>query len=723
MLYLDVHKAPFRDATGSVIGTVGSARDITERKQAEEQLHLAASVFTHAREGILITDSAGEILDVNEAFTEITGYRRDDVLGRNPRLLASGRHDRAFFAALWQSLSERGHWSGEVWNQRRNGEVFATLQTISAVRDAEGQTRQYVALMTDITALKEHEQQLEHIAHYDLLTRLPNRVLFADRLHQAMIQAARRDQQLAVAYLDLDGFKLVNDQHGHDAGDYLLKIVAERMQGVLREGDTLARVGGDEFVAVLIDLSERPACEPLLVRLLTAASQPVLLDEQTLQVSASIGVTFYPQTEAPEAIDADQLLRQADQAMYQAKLTGKNRYHLFDADLDRGTRGHHKNLADVRRALAAGEFTLFYQPKVNMRAGRPVGVEALIRWQHPQRGLLLPGLFLPMIENHALSMELDDWVLETALTQMDLWRAQGLEMQVSINVGARQLQQVDFATRLGQRLAAHPDIAPEYVQLEVLETSALADLTHVADVIAACRKIGVSFALDDFGTGYSSLTYLKRLSVEQLKIDRSFVRDMLEDPEDLVIVESVLGLALAFRREVLAEGVESIKHGEMLLRLGCELAQGYGIARPMPPEALPDWWAAWRNPEAWNNLPTMTRNVLPLLQAGVEHRAWVASVDHHINGDGCGETMLPLDHAQCRLGQWLQTEERSSHSARAALQSVDALHQRIHVLASELLELPRQSRSTEALARLGELHALRDELLERLKELMSGGGG
>ncbi|MFZ4535289.1 diguanylate cyclase domain-containing protein [Propionivibrio sp.] len=322
------NKATFTDSEGKVAGLIGVILDISERKQAEEKLHLAASVFTHAREGILITSADGTIIDVNEAFTRITGYSRDEVLGRNPRLLSSGHHDREFYATMWRSLIENGHWYGEVWNRRKSGEVFAEMQTISTVRDDLGNTREYVALFSDITALKEHEKQLEHIAHFDILTSLPNRVLLADRLRQAMAQTPRRGLRLAVAFLDLDGFKSINDNDGHEAGDNLLMTVAARMQQTMREGDTLARIGGDEFVAVLIDLADPSASEPLLTRLLDAAAQPVLAGAAVLQVSASLGVTFYPQA---NDVDADQLLHQADEAMYQAKLAGKNRYHVFDA--------------------------------------------------------------------------------------------------------------------------------------------------------------------------------------------------------------------------------------------------------------------------------------------------------------------------------------------------------------------------------------------------------
>ncbi|MFZ4480449.1 MAG: EAL domain-containing protein [Rhodoferax sp.] len=571
-------------------------RDITDQKQVESKLLLAASVFSHAREAIMITSADGLILDVNDTFTQMTGFAGGEVLGRNPRMLASGRQDKEFYAAMWGDLLGKGHWYGEIWNRRKNGEIYPTLQTISAVLDAKGRIQHYVALFSDITALKEHQKELEHVAHFDILTNLPNRVLLADRLQQAMIQCQRRGQRVAVIYLDLDGFKSINDRHGHEAGDQLLISLASCMKQVLREGDTLARLGGDEFVAVLLDLADIDASVPLLTRLLGAASQPVQIGPLSLQVSASVGVTFYPQA---QDMDADQVLRQADQAMYQAKLAGKNRFHVFDADQDRSVRGHHESLARIAQALDGHEFVLHYQPKVNMRSGRVIGVEALIRWQHPELGLLAPAVFLPDIEDHRMSVAVGEWVIETALAQVELWHAAGLEIAVSVNVGARQLQQLDFVDRLSAILRQHPQVDPSWLELEILETSALEDVSQVSQVIEDCARLGVSFALDDFGTGYSSLSYLKRLRVALLKIDKSFVCDMLEDPDDLAMLESVISMAAAFKRRVIAEGVETVAHGTLLLKLGCELAQGYGIARPMPAEDLPAWVAAWQSEPDW----------------------------------------------------------------------------------------------------------------------------
>jgi diguanylate cyclase (GGDEF)-like protein/PAS domain S-box-containing protein len=605
--FLHTRKVGIRGGDGQMKYLLGISEDVTEHKKAQERLMLTANVFTHAREGILITDAAGTIIDVNESFSRITGYSRAQALGKTPHILSSGHQTPDFYQKMWTTLHRDGQWYGEIWNRRENGEVYAELLNISAVIDAQGQVQNYVALFSDITPIKEHEKELERIAHYDVLTDLPNRVLLADRLHQAMAQSVRRGRQLAVIYLDLDGFKNINDRHGHDLGDHLLRHVATRMKLALREGDTLARIGGDEFVAVLIDLDDSQAAVPLLERLLTAAGEAVQLGDVSLQISASLGVTFYPQD---DAVEADQLLRQADQAMYLAKLAGKNRFHFFDAEKDRSTRGHFESLERIRNALAARELVLYYQPKVNMRTGAVIGVEALVRWQHPDRGLLAPALFLPVIEEHALAVTLGEWVIDTALSQIEQWQNEGLALpegfNVSVNVGARQLQQGDFVAFLQALLVAHPQVRPAQLEVEILETSALSDLAGLSRLIEDCHRLGVLFALDDFGTGYSSLSYLKHLRVSLLKMDQSFVRDMLVDPDDLAILRGVIGLAGAFNRRVIAEGVETEAHGRMLLQMGCELGQGYAIARPMQAQAFAQWLQHWQRSPVWGVAGTST---------------------------------------------------------------------------------------------------------------------
>ena len=575
----------------------GTHQDITKRKQTEEKLKLAASVFTYSREGIFITDENATIIDVNDAFTRITGFSREEIIGQNPRILKSERHSPEFFAEMWQTLLKEGYWSGEVWNKSKNGKEYAIKKTISAVHDEQGDITHYVSLGNDITSLKEHQSQLEHIAHYDVLTNLPNRVLLADRLSQAMLQCSRHKRSLAVAFLDLDGFKAVNDIHGHNMGDKLLIALSNRMQEALRESDSLARIGGDEFVAVLADLDKIEDCEPILERLLLAASKPVIFGGIVLNISASIGVTLYPK----DNVDADLLIRHADQAMYVAKESGKNHYHLFDTAQNVAVKVQRESLEAIRIALDDYQFVLHYQPKVNMQTGSVTGFEALIRWQHPERGLLNPIKFLPIIENNPMMIEIGEWVIDTALTQISQWQAMGLNHPViiSVNIAAEQLQQPDFTQRLTTLLATHPNVEPRYLELEVLETSALEDVHHISTVMSACMALGVNFALDDFGTGYSSLTYLRRLPANLIKIDQSFIRDMLHNTEDLAIVEGVIALAKSFKRDVIAEGVETIEHGSALLQLGCELAQGYGIAKPMPASNIPAWVKDWKPDISW----------------------------------------------------------------------------------------------------------------------------
>ena len=687
---------------------------VIEKTSSDANLQLAASVFTHAREGIAIADTHGAIVEINDTFTHITGYSRAEVIGKNPRFLQSGRQDPEFYVLMWKTLSERGHWSGEIWNKRKNGEVYAETLTISVVRDAAGQVHNYVALFTDITAAKEHQHQLEHFAHYDALTSLPNRVLLADRLHQAMLQSLRRNVSLAVAYLDLDGFKAVNDQQGHGVGDELLIALSKRMKSALRDGDTLARIGGDEFVAVLVDLEQPQDCELVLQRLLQAAATPVTVGGTLLQVSVSIGVTQFPR----DAADADQLMRHADQAMYIAKLSGKNRYHHFDIEQDVEAKTRREDLGHIREAMDRREFVLHYQPKVNMKTGQMTGVEALIRWQHPERGLLPPREFLPVIENNPISVELGEWVIDEALTQMGLWAAGGLQIPVSVNIGVRQLQQGNFVERLNRMLLAHPDAPPRSLELEVLETSAMEDIGHVASVMQACRTLGVGFALDDFGTGYSSLSYLKHLPAEMLKIDQSFVRDMLDDPDDLAIVESVIGLASAFRRDVIAEGVETVPHGDLLLSLGCELAQGFGIARPMPASELPQWLASWRPDPSWTawHQRVLSRDDKAVVFIEVGHRHWLRALEEFLESDVA--ISPPMEASECHFGRWQLGDGRVRFGELPEFQALVDLHHRIHGMAQALVDAVQHEQPAHGIATIDDLRLLLDELSGRLRDLI-----
>jgi diguanylate cyclase (GGDEF)-like protein/PAS domain S-box-containing protein len=600
---LHVIKAVKRDAQGHPECLVGLSVDITDdlAKQralgeSEERLRMALAA---AKQAWFEVDVATGHVTLSPEYPELIGH---DLSAQVSNMATWKDHvhpdDREHAVAMFQRVvREGGPLSVDYRRQTATG-GWKWLRSVGKVsgRDAQGNPLRVVGIHTDIHELKTHEIQLERMAHFDALTGLPNRVLLADRLHQAMVQAQRHDRTLAVLYLDLDGFKRVNDTHGHDTGDQLLKALSLRLGAALREGDTMARLGGDEFVAVLQDVPDLAACRPVLERLLAAARQPLALGDTPVTISASLGMTFFPQS---EDVDGDQLLRQADQAMYQAKLLGKNRFAVFDTAQAREAQGRQQTLNRLREALAHGEFVLHFQPQVNMRTGEVVGAEALIRWQHPSKGLLGPGTFLPALAGHALAIEVGEWVLATALRTLLDWRAAGLELPVSVNVDAQQLQHPDFVPTLQALLQAHPGVRPGDLELEVVESSALDDVEQAGQAMARCAALGVGFALDDFGTGYASLTYLRRLPAGLLKIDQSFVRDMLDDPDDLALMKGVIGLANAFRRQVIAEGVETAEQATVLLAMGCDWGQGFGIARPMPGADLPAWVAGWQPPASW----------------------------------------------------------------------------------------------------------------------------
>jgi diguanylate cyclase (GGDEF)-like protein/PAS domain S-box-containing protein len=673
-------------------------------------------VFASSQEGILISDADNRIIDVNPAFTRITGYSREDVLGQDPRCLSSGRQDAEFYAAMWAAIEAQGGWQGEIWNRRKSGEAYPELLSINVVTDAQGQLRHYVGVFSDITALKAHEAELDRIAHYDVLTGLPNRRLLGDRLDQAVARARRSGRILAICYLDLDGFKPINDRYGHDAGDRMLVEIARRLQRASRGDDTLARLGGDEFVLLWNDILQDSECVLALDRILGEVAAPVEIDGALVAVSASIGVTLFPRDNA----DADSLLRHADQAMYRAKEDGKNRFHLYDPEHDRQLKARRDVLRRLAQALVRGELVLHYQPKVHLTEGTVIGVEALIRWQHPEQGLLAPGEFLDYLAGSELEAAVGEWVIDTALAQVETWNADGLDLQVSVNISPDHLQSPNFVERLATALARHPAVTRDQLELEILESAAIGDMESASRTLADCLALGVRFALDDFGTGYSSLTYFRKLPVHTLKIDQAFVRDMLDDPEDLGIVDSVVRLAYVFNRPVIAEGVETLEHGAMLVYLGCYLGQGYGIARPMPAAQVAGWVRHWQGQSAWRDLggAALPRDSVVLIVAASSHRRWIDAVEAYVTGGANGGTP-PQGIRDCRFGRWYGGSGRNSYGHLGEYQEIGPLHEQVHRLADELIALVDSAQAETARARLPELWTLRDQLIQRLDQLMA----
>lgn len=564
-----------------------------EKSNLDTQLQLSASLFTHAREGIYITDAMGSIIDCNEAFLKISGYSRAELLGKNPRIFKSGVHDKAYYAQMWKSLIEKDSWSGEIWNKYKNRDKSPGLHSITAIRNQNNVVERYLVQVTDISDLKQQQQTLEKFAYNDTLTGLPNRLLLIDRLNQSLLKNQRDGNNLAIIFIDLDGFKAINDTYGHNVGDDFLVAIGQQMQAVIRESDTLARIGGDEFVVILNGLDALESYKKPVINLLKACNSSLDINGVMLKVSASLGVRFYRGQYDKESLDGDTLLRQADQAMYVAKQSGKNQYHLFDANSDQVVSTRSEIIQAIQRGLQIGEFVLHYQPKVNMLTGELLGVEALVRWEHPDQGLLLPADFLSVIENHPLSIEMGEWVIKSALVQLNDWQVKGLDIPVSVNINARHLSQHNFLERLKQALLLYPNFKSGTLELEVFESTVLADKNYAFKMISDCQKIGVTFALDHFGIGYSSLSYLRELPINTIKIDRSFIADMDKSPENYAVINSVIGLLSTLGCNIIAEGVETLEQGEMLLNMGCELAQGYGFGKSMSSEKFLVWYDYW----------------------------------------------------------------------------------------------------------------------------------
>ena len=577
---------PIGKAEGVEPGFVVIQTNISDRKHGERGLRIAASVFDRSHEAILITDKHNRIMDVNPAFARITGYSREEVLGLNPNILSSGRHSKAYYQSMWRSIEQNDFWRGELWNRRKNGEEYVELLSVSRVHLEEPGQYFHVASFSDITALKNHARDLDRAANYDELTGLPNRQLLVERLRTARQHADRQKRSLSVCYLNIDGFKAINDEFGHNAGDKALKTVADRLAHSLRRGDTIARIGGDEFV-ILVQ-SDNP--EIAYQRLLSEVSQPIPVADTFITVTASLGAAIYPD----DNTDAEGLIRHADQAMYAAKEKGRNQFHIFDPSEDASRRQRRNQLVEIGNALENNEFELYFQPQVRLADCQVVGFEALIRWNHPARGLTMPGEFLPAVENSHLEVPLGSWVLKEAIHQMNLWNEAGEQLAVSINIGAPHLMDHSFVHYLESYLQSHPEVDPKQITLEVLESTALEDIQRAENVLAKCQTLGLQVALDDFGTGFSSLTYLRTLPITMIKIDQSFIHDMLQDDSDRAIVESVIFMAQRFRKPTLAEGVETMAQAEALMAMGCNLVQGYAVARPMPASEVLPWLTAWR---------------------------------------------------------------------------------------------------------------------------------
>ncbi len=542
----------------------------------------AAAIFSE-------TDLKGTITYVNEQFCQVSGYSREELLGANHRILNSGHHPRSYFIEMWRTIAAGEVWKGQVCNRAKDGSLYWVDSTIVPMVDDEGKIYRYASIRFNITEKQHLLERLRAKVGRDELTGLPNRARLTEYFNQIIAEPYKGSSQMAICMLDLDDFKSVNDRYGHAVGDQLITEVAARLKMVTRAGDVVSRIGGDEFVLILNGVSQTSDLQRSLQRVLTTVGSPYVIEDKPIGITASIGVTLYPS----DNVSADTLVRHADQAMYQAKQRGGNRVQLFDVLHEQETRASHQTVARVQEALRNGELLLHYQPKVNLRNGHILGFEALLRWHHPELGMIPPGEFLPVVEQSDLIVDIGNWVLDEALSQLAIWQAQGHNWTMAVNIAARHFQRDDFAEVVRTKLQQHETLRPENLDLEILESVAIDNIQHANRNLDACRQMGVKLSLDDFGTGYSSLSYLKRLPAQTIKIDQTFVRGILTDSNDQALVEAIIRLAVAFHRDVIAEGVESWAQARTLMLLGCDLAQGYGIARPMSAEAVPSWAASF----------------------------------------------------------------------------------------------------------------------------------
>jgi diguanylate cyclase (GGDEF)-like protein/PAS domain S-box-containing protein len=710
MAYALLYKAIFADSVREPYLRLQEAERNAWNDKERAEVTLAS-----IGDAVITTDINGCVESLNPVAEQLTGWSTNDARGR--QLEEVFRIVNESSGETVDNPARRAIREGVIVGLAnhtvlisRSGKRYSIEDSAAPIRDRQGQILGCVLVFHDVTQQRDLQNQMSWQAAHDALTGLPNRILLNDRLEQAIAHAQRQETLAVVCFVDLDHFKPVNDQYGHETGDRVLVEVADRFRQVVRDGDTVARLGGDEFVILLTDAHNMNQVIPALQRILDAAAVPFMHDGNEFKLTASIGVSVYPFDE----VDADTLLRHADQALYVVKERGRNGYHLFDAEQEKREQTYRSQVERIRAALNNKELRLYYQPKVNMRSGEVIGLEALLRWQHPERGLVPPLEFLPLIEQSDLIIEVGEWVMKQAFVQMHAWLQHDIRLTVSVNIAARHLQLPDFVARLDACLKNFPDILPGQLEMEVLESAALNDMTHVRQVMLACQERGISFSLDDFGTGYSSLSYLKKLPAQTLKIDQSFVRDILEDTDDLALTQAVIGLASVFERKVIAEGVETSSHGVLLMRLGCDLAQGYGISRPMPPDSVPEWVRNYKPaPEwlLWSNIRWGMAD-FPLMVAQHDHLKWVKQVVDAIDGI---PLHLPdaqlLDPHQCRFGQWYHGSGALSYSQLPGFAKLGEAHDEVHRIGPEIIRLHRAGLPDEARKLVPSLLEMKEKIL------------
>jgi diguanylate cyclase (GGDEF)-like protein/PAS domain S-box-containing protein len=583
ILWTDFTVSLVRNGSGRPDYFIAILTDITRRKSEFRRMETAAKVFETSQEGIFITDAEGTILDINPAFSDITGYARDEAVGQNTRILKSGRHRPEFYARMWEALRKKGWWRGEIWDRRKGGEVYPKWLSASAIRDAAGEITHFIGIFTDLSPVREVENRLYQLTHFDSLTGLVNRNQFLERLAEAIPTAGGKNRKVGVLYLDLDGFKMINDTLGFARGDEVLRTTAERLLHALKDRDTVARLGSDEFGVVLTDLRATENAAAVASRLMNVLAPPFGLEENEVVLSCCVGISLWPD----DGEDPETLLRNATLALNHAKATpGKRNFRFFSHEMNDTVSERLRIEQALRGALERGEFHLVYQPKVDLETGGIIATEALIRWRHPALGDVSPARFIPVAEETGLIIPIGEWVLHTACRQNREWRDAGLPpMRVAVNLSARQFLAPDLVGNV-HRTLSEAGLDPDGLELEITESLLIEDVNRAVELLRGLKALGMTLAIDDFGTGYSSLSYLKRFPVDAIKIDRIFISDILTDPDDAAITSAIIAMAKRLNLRVTAEGVEAAAHVDFLRERGCEEMQGYYFSRPVEPEEM-----------------------------------------------------------------------------------------------------------------------------------------
>jgi diguanylate cyclase (GGDEF)-like protein/PAS domain S-box-containing protein len=680
------------------------------------------TTFASIGDALITTDLNGTIDYMNKSAEELTQFSYDE---HQPQAIHQvfrlcNEENDPLSSPVDRAIAEKQIIKGKknILLQRKDNTRIPIVYTIAPIHDSSSQIIGTIIVFHDISEAHKLTQALSWQATHDALTRLPNRVLLKDKLEQSLSNTDKHDNLLTLFFIDLDGFKPVNDKYGHEQGDKVLKIIAKRLLETIRNDDLVARLGGDEFVITLLSFTNKDEITNALDRVMSTISQPIPVGSDNIVLSASIGVTLYPD----DPSDADTLLRHADQAMYIAKQQGRNQYHFFDVQSNHLSTRKEMKRQRIEYALTHNELFLVYQPKVNMRTGDIYGLEVLLRWQHPQSGVVSPEKFLSICEDTELIIQIGDWVFNKALSQLRKWHVDGFDFHLAINIAPKQFQAPDFIDKLDNLLAKYSDIPAHFIELEVVESAALQDISMVSSIIEACHNRNIKVALDDFGTGYASLSYLKQLPADQLKIDKSFIQDMLEDEGDRGIVEGIISLARIFDRQVIAEGVESKEHGVMLLRLGCDIAQGFGISKPLVADEVIRWSESWvpdPNWILWSETPWDISD-FPLLIAQSDHFAGINNIITSVSEYEKGQEVFDLlSHEHCRLGTWYYGIGKEKYGHLDSFDAVEESHRLTHELGKKMLQLTRDGQNDQAKALIPELIKIRDDVLEKLNQLQA----